>query len=132
MEYILIIDDNEENLRAMRMFLTLLGYKVKEASNGEEAVRLLDTGLKIDFVITDIAMPRMNGNDVARYIRNSKRPRTPIVAITGFSDGIDRGLFNSILVKPYKLRTLAEEIASFAQGNNWSLDPVEGECLEKS
>ena len=118
MEYILVVDDNEENLKAMRMFLTFLGYKVKEASNGEEAVRLLDTDAKVDFVITDIAMPRMNGNDVARYIRNSKRPKTPIVAITGLSDGIDRGLFNSILVKPYKLQTLAEEIASFAQGSN--------------
>ena len=118
MEYILVIDDNEENLSATRMFLTVLGYKVKVASNGEEAVRLLDTGLKIDFVITDIAMPRMNGNDVARYVRSSQRPRTPIVAITGSPDDIDRGLFNSILVKPYKLRTLAEKISSFMQGGN--------------
>jgi len=119
MEDILVVDDNEENLRAMRMFLTFLGYKVKEASNGEEAVRLLDTGVKrIDFVITDIAMRGLNGNDVARYVRNSQSPRTPIVAITGYSDDIDRGLFNSILVKPYRLRTLAEKIASFTQGRN--------------
>jgi len=115
MEYILVVDDNEENLRVMRMFLTALGYKVKVALNGVEAVRLLDTGLKVDFVITDIAMPGLNGNDVARYVRNSQRPRTAIVAITGSPDDIDRGLFNSILVKPYKLRTLAEKIASFTQ-----------------
>jgi len=117
MEYILVVDDNEDNLRVMRMFLTALGYKVKVALNGVEAVRLLDTGLKVDFVITDIAMPGLNGNDVARYVRNSPRPRTPIVAITGSSDDIDRGLFNSILVKPYRLRTLAEKIASFTQGS---------------
>jgi len=118
MEYILVIDDNEENLRAMRMFLTFLGYKVKEASNGEEAVRFLDTDVKVDFVITDIAMPGLNGNDVARYIRNSQRSGLPIVAITGAIADIDRGLFNSILVKPYRLRTLAEKIASFAQVGN--------------
>jgi hypothetical protein len=54
---------------------------------------------------------------VQEYIRNSQRSGVPIVAITGAIGDIDRGLFNSILVKPYRLRTLAEKIATFAQGD---------------
>jgi len=117
MEHILVVDDNEENLRVMRIYLTALGYKVKVALNGEEAVRLLDTDLKVDFVITDIAMQGVDGNKLARYIRNSSRSELPIVAITGATGDIDEGLFNSILVKPHRLRTLAEKIASFTQGS---------------
>jgi len=70
-----------------------------------------------DFVITDIAMQGVDGNKLARYIRNSSRSELPIVAITGATGDIDEGLFNSILVKPYRLRTLAEKIASFTQGS---------------
>jgi CheY-like chemotaxis protein len=101
--------------RLMRIYLTVLGYEIKAALNGEEAIRLLDTGVKIDFVVTDIAMPGTNGNDVAKYIRKSQIPDLPIVAITGATGDIDEGLFNSILVKPYRLRKLAEEIASLAR-----------------
>jgi CheY-like chemotaxis protein len=51
-------------------------------------------------------MPRKDGNAVAKHIRNSRKPDTPIVAITGFGEDIEKGLFNLSLLKPFKVQAL--------------------------
>ena len=88
---------------------------MKFASNGMEGIKQFEGNEKLGLVITDIRMPIMNGNDVARKIRNSPKPETPIVAITGsqFVQEIERELFNSILIKPFRLETLVDVIKSF-------------------
>jgi CheY-like chemotaxis protein len=104
---ILLIDDDCQILTSLSQALKHVGHEVEVACDGDEGIELIDSGYNCDLVITDITMPRMNGNAVASHIRSSDRQDTPIVAITGFGeDAIERELFNSVLVKPFKLDVL--------------------------
>jgi CheY-like chemotaxis protein len=104
---ILLIDDDSQILTSLREALTHVGYEVEVACDGDEGIELIDSGHNCDLVITDITMPTVSGNAVARHIRSSDRRDTPIVAITGFGeDAIERELFNSVLEKPFKLDVL--------------------------
>jgi CheY-like chemotaxis protein len=64
-------------------------------------------------VITDIRMPEMDGNAVARHIRGSTESETPIVAITGFSHEADAQLFDFMFMKPFSLEALFKSIELF-------------------
>ena len=100
---ILLIDDDCQILTSLSQALKHVGYEVEVACDGDEGIELIDSGYNCHLVITDITMPRVNGNAVARHIRSSDRQDTPIIAITGFGeDAIERELFNSVLVKPFK------------------------------
>ena len=103
MARILVIDDDETILAVVHEFLTQHGYHVKAAHSGEEGIELFDNGSNFDLVITDIRMPGIDGNEVAEYIRRSDRADTPIMAISGFIDNIDKDLFNIFIQKPFDL-----------------------------
>jgi CheY-like chemotaxis protein len=92
------------------LFLQHLGYEVTAACNGQEGISLFDKKPKFDLVITDIKMPGLSGNEVAKHIRDSDRPHTPIVAITGFGEDIGQELFDGILLKPFKIKSLLKII----------------------
>ena len=107
MGHILLIDDDCQILTSLSQALKRVGYEVEVACDGDDGIELIDSGYNCDLVITDITMPTVNGNAVARHIRSSDRQDTPIIAITGFGkDAIERELFNSVLVKPFKLDAL--------------------------
>jgi CheY-like chemotaxis protein len=109
---ILVIEDQEGLLKFLRETLLLMGYDVKTAHDGEEGIELFDNREDFNLVITDIRMPRKDGNAVAKHIRNSHKPDTPIVAITGFGEDIEKGLFNVSLLKPFKVQALVGAIES--------------------
>jgi CheY-like chemotaxis protein len=82
---------------------------VEIANNGEEGLSLLERKMNFDLIITDIRMPRMDGNTFAKRIRDSDNlQQTPILAITGYNEEVDRDLFDSVLVKPFKMKDLIE------------------------
>lgn len=111
MENILVIDDDRFICDLISKTLTLLGHDVKVAYDGEEAIDLLNKHRFFSIVITDINMPRKDGNSVAKYIRNSsKLKNTPIVAITGLINNVDKELFNIVLEKPFKMKELMNRI----------------------
>ena len=113
MNQILVIEDDSHILDFLHTVLTRLGYEVKIASDGETGIELFDRSQDFDLVITDIHMPGIDGNAVAKHIRRSAKPSTPIVAITGYKNDINRELFNFSLIKPFKLEHLVEVINSF-------------------
>ena len=113
MGHILVIDDEDMILDFLGDALSYLGYSVTVAHDGEEGIDLFNSGYNFDLVITDIMMPRMNGNAVAKHIRSSDKSETPIVAITGYGDDIDRELFNFLLLKPFGLEALIDVVRSF-------------------
>ena len=80
---ILIIEDNEDTRFVFSAILNYDGYRIVEATNGEEGVaRVLE--FRPDLVITDIDMPVMDGFAAARVIRADDRIRgVPILVITG-------------------------------------------------
>jgi CheY-like chemotaxis protein len=112
MPRVLVIDD-EQNIRSvLSRLLKELGYHVEVAEDGEKGIELFDKAGDFDLVITDICMPNVDGNQVARYIRISNKPDTPLVAITGFPEEIQDGLFDSSLTKPFKLEDLSRMVRS--------------------
>jgi two-component system, cell cycle sensor histidine kinase and response regulator CckA len=116
MRRILAIDDEEQILDYINRVMTHFGYDVMLANDGAEGVEILNNGHRFDLVLTDIGMPIMSGHSVAEHIRNSERPETPIVAITGQDkQAINRELFNFVLVKPFRMEALLDVVNLLTQ-----------------
>jgi CheY-like chemotaxis protein len=116
MDKILVIDDEEGIRFSLCKVLTHLGYTVKVARDGEEGIELFSNGNTFDLVITGICMPRRSGNEVAEYIRGSDKSDTPMVAMSGSpKEEINRGLFNCLLIKPFRMESLVDVVRSLAK-----------------
>lgn len=82
---VLIVDD-EPNVRALiSITLTSAGYDVLEAEDGEQALEALDSGQKIDLILCDVYMPKVNGLEAVTCFRSSY-PSIPVIVITGRPD----------------------------------------------
>lgn len=84
---ILVVDDEARMRKLVRDFLTRQGYDVLEAADGEEALDLFYQDKKIALIILDVMMPKMNGWDVCREIRQTSK--VPIIMLTAKSDESD-------------------------------------------
>ena len=85
---VLVVDDEPDTRRVVRMMLEKAGYDVVEADNGETAIEVINTGenrLMLDAVICDIRMPKIDGLFTMAYLRN-QFPHVPVVILTGFPD----------------------------------------------
>ncbi len=112
---ILLVDDNEMNQKLIGQMLTNYGFEVITANDGLQALNMLQRKV-FDLVLLDMQMPRMNGYETARLIReNHAWSHLPIIAITANSLNGDREKClnygcNSYLAKPFKSETLVREI----------------------
>jgi CheY-like chemotaxis protein len=79
---ILLVDDNRDGLLVRRSLLEEIGCCVQIALNGEEGLKLFQTG-KFDVVVTDYRMPRMNGGELIQRIR-ALEPNARIILLSGF------------------------------------------------
>ncbi len=109
MARVLVVDDEPAVRRALERALKLDSYDVELAADGEEALdKLVQTD--IDAVVLDIAMPRLDGLEVARRMRQAG-DRTPVLMLTARDaiddrvEGLDVGA-DDYLVKPFALREL--------------------------
>jgi len=84
MEKILVIDDEEANVRVLTLSLKLDGYEVMGALSGEEGLEVYQANYP-DIVLTDIKMPGMDGLTVLRKIK-ALNPETEVIIITGHGD----------------------------------------------
>ena len=66
-----------------------------------------------DLVISDIRTQNMDGNEVARYIRNSDKSSASLIAITGLPEEIQPEMFDYTLIKPFSLKEFGLMIRSF-------------------
>lgn len=83
---VLIVDDEPDVRKAVRLTLEKAGYDILEAENGEQAINVINSGenrLMLDAVICDIRMPKINGVDAITYLRTAY-PHVPVVVLTGF------------------------------------------------
>jgi CheY-like chemotaxis protein len=109
---ILLIEDYRSVRSIIAMLLRNLGHQVEVAEDGEEGIELFTMVGTFDLVITDIRMPRKNGNEVAQYIRNSERAETPIAAITAYEDEVQKDMFNFSMLKPFRNEELIGILSS--------------------
>lgn len=108
---ILVVDDNVDAARSMARVLKLQGNEVHVAHDGVEAVASAQT-LGPQVILMDVGMPRMNGHEAVRRIRELNLPEPPIIiAVTGWGQDGDRAQtklagFDGHLVKPVDLPDL--------------------------
>jgi putative two-component system response regulator len=104
-EKILLVDDEEANLRLLTQWLIPLGYEVELAANGEEAVRKVWES-QPDLIILDIMMPIMDGHEACRILKeDQKTMNIPIIMVTALHDRESKlkglsGSANDFLCKP--------------------------------
>src|ERR1700693_3495504 len=90
---VLVVDDEENVRKLVRVSLTKAGYDVEEAGNGEEAEKIIqskDNPLMVDVILCDIRMPKVNGIEAIAFFKK-EFPSVPIVVITGYPD-TERGV----------------------------------------
>ncbi|MET0712556.1 MAG: response regulator [Jiangellaceae bacterium] len=118
---ILVVEDNERNLKLIRDVLQFAGYEIVEATSGEQGVALAQD-CEPDLVLMDLQLPQMDGTEALRLLRESPRTRdVPVVAVTAFAMREDRERafgagFDGYLQKPISIRALPEQVRGFLAG----------------
>jgi two-component system cell cycle response regulator DivK len=122
MSTILIIEDNDKNMKLARDVLKAKGYATLEAVTGEEGVKLAKEKVP-DLVLMDIQLPGINGIEAFRQIRaDAKTARIPVVALTASVTPTDRSEinaagFDAFIGKPISLKEFLETVKRLTEGN---------------
>lgn len=115
MSTILIVEDNDKNMKLARDVLQSRGYATLEAVTGEDGVRLA-TERKPDLILMDIQLPGINGIEALRRIRADPAcERIPVVAFTasvmqGDRSQISAAGFDGFIGKPINLKEFTETV----------------------
>ena len=121
MSTVLIIEDNDKNMKLARDVLQNKGYKTLEAVTGEEGVKLAKEKIP-DLVLMDIQLPGINGIDAFKQIRADPRTaRIPVIALTASVTPTDRSQitaagFDAFIGKPINLKEFVETVKRLVEG----------------
>lgn len=119
---VLVVDDEPDVRKIVRMTLEKAGYDVIEAEDGEKAIEQIKAGehpLTVDVMITDIRMPKINGVEAIKYFQQ-QFPRVPLIVLTGFpemdmaTEFLKQGVVD-YLVKPVEGEKLKASVAKAIQ-----------------
>lgn len=136
---ILVVDDESRMRKLVKDFLTKKGYTVLEAENGEQAVEIFFSEKDIALIILDVMMPKMDGWQVCKEIRQYSK--VPIIMLTalgsesdelkGFSYGIDE-----YVSKPFSPKILVARVEAIlrrtVQDEEKQLMEADGIVLDKT
>jgi len=121
-ELVLIVEDNDKNMKLARDLLQFAGLRTLEATSAEDGIAIA-LREHPDIVLMDIQLPGMDGIAALRKLREDERTaRIPIVALTASvmksdRDRFDAAGFDGFMQKPVDVRTFAAEVRRFcAQG----------------
>ncbi|MGI8618836.1 MAG: ATP-binding protein [Gemmatimonadaceae bacterium] len=120
-EVVLVVEDEESVRRAARRILVKKGYTVLEASDGNDAVELLNTQPKVDMLLTDLVMPGMGGRELVRVLRDQGRS-IPTLYMSGYTkDAVMRAELDPdimVLEKPFSQEELASKVREVLDRND--------------
>ena len=116
--HILVVDDQTHVLELMTEYLVADGHTVATATSGRECLKKFRAG-SFDLVITDMAMPSMNGEQLAAAVKQLA-PNTPVMLLTGFGEMMEEAQeqlasIDLVLSKPVVLRELQHSLAALSQ-----------------
>jgi two-component system cell cycle response regulator DivK len=115
MSLILIVEDNEKNLKLVRDVLQVKGFSTIEAGSAEDGIKLA-AERKPDLILMDIQLPGMNGIDALKVLRADQATATiPVVAVTASVMQQDRTLimqagFDGYIGKPINIKEFLDSV----------------------
>ena len=115
MSLILIVEDNEKNLKLVRDVLVVKGYATLEARNAEEGIQLALAHAP-DLILMDIQLPGMNGVEALKILRaEAATTKVPVLAVTASVMQQDRRLimdagFDAYVGKPINLKEFLDAV----------------------
>ena len=118
---ILVVDDEARMRKLVKDFLSIKGYQVLEAGDGEEAVDLFFQQKDIALILLDVMMPKMDGWEVVKTIR--KYSQVPIIMLTARSEerdelqGFDLGV-DEYISKPFSPKILVARVEAILRRTN--------------
>lgn len=119
---VLIVEDNEFNLKLVRILLQLKDYSVIEAMDAETGIKLAKQH-RPNLILMDIQLPGLDGLSATRILKGDKQTRDiPIVAVTSFAmegdrqKAIEAGC-TGYISKPLDTRTFLSEVGTFLKAN---------------
>jgi PAS domain S-box-containing protein len=120
-ETVLVVEDNAEVRATVVETLTGLGYRVFNAEDGQSALKLLQDGLAVDLLFTDVVMPGpVRSTELARQAKRLL-PQLEVLFTSGYTEDaivhggrLDPGI--SLLSKPYRREDLARKLRQLLQG----------------
>jgi two-component system cell cycle response regulator DivK len=121
MSLVLIVEDNEKNMKLARDVLQAKGYSTVEAVTGEEGVKLAKER-KPDLVLMDIQLPGISGIEAFKQIRADPKTRAiPVIALTASVTPTDRTAisaagFDAFLGKPINLKEFIDTVKRLVDG----------------
>jgi len=110
---ILVVDDEPFVCDSIQMLLTFDGHAVKTANNAAKALEIFDPS-KFDLLITDYAMPGMQGTELAKAIRQIA-PGLPVILVTAYAEMLDSwqadlSEIDCVVSKPFRLEDLRQAV----------------------
>jgi CheY-like chemotaxis protein len=113
-EAVLVVDDEPVVRSLIVEVLEDLGYRALEAADGPTGLKILQSRVRIDLLITDVGLPGINGRQLADQARE-RRPELQVLFITGYAENatlahgfLDPGM--AMITKPFAVDTLAQKI----------------------
>lgn len=116
MATVLVVDDEPDVSFLLKIILEAEGFEVREAADGLEAMEVCARG-GIDVVITDLMMPRMNGNELIRSMRATEGlAAIPILAVSARSDEVAGA--DAVISKPFSSQDLIDRTRALLAGDS--------------
>ena len=116
---ILLVEDEEAVRSFAARALRMRGYDVLEASGGDEALEIVQSGAEIHLIVTDVVMPNMDGPTMVKHVKKLK-PDLPVIFMSGYAEEAFRRDEGSgdihFLPKPFGLKQLAAKVKDVLSG----------------
>ncbi len=128
-ELILIVEDNERNLKLVRDVLQFNGFQTAEARTAEDGLALASASPP-DLVLLDLMLPGLNGAEVCRWLKADPRTRrVPVILVTSVSPEFLAGWlpgcpYDSVIYKPFGLDGLLAAVERSRPGSDAGSAPL--------
>ena len=120
---LLIVDDNELNIKVLNKAIKSYNFLIDEAHNGKECIEKINQGNTYDLVLLDILMPVMGGEETIKHLKSFPNFNTPVIALTadamsGAEERYKSMGFDGYMSKPFSREMIAKKLYSvFGSGN---------------